>query len=512
MPYLEPVPGQPPSTGLPQYSERYLRELAGRSIERSSTGTIPAYRFRGPDGQVSQWYNSQPEAMAAALAAWTSSPTGNPNSREHDANYLPPGSDTPGPGTVDRDNFRYPYYEENRNELNSRLGDVRARTAPTIGTQTRDPLAQTTFQGTTAGRLGSAEPMGPAPTMGPYSSASGARASAGIAKDVRLDPQKVAEDSAVRGNLMEGLDYQGRLMRGEDSVAAKQMARDQEYAISNQMGMARAARPGLAAMANRDAALNTGRLQADFGSRLAQAQLAERNEAAQRYSQYGGLIREQDLGLSQFNAGEGNRLNIAQGGISKDVGISNAANQTQASIASAQNATQASITNAKNSLDAAIKRGDWESAAQLQKYIQDNENIRTQGRLDTDVNVANMTTGANVALANTDAANRYSGDQQKYLTDVDKTNAELAINSQRNSDLMEEGLLRLKHDIDSGEMQGAMAYEDLLSKYGLVAMKGEIDKVIEQMGIDAKKAMQPATWERILGAVVPIIAARASRP
>lgn len=459
-----------------------------------------------PQTLMDQWYEKPPPVKPPATTKYPGQG---------------PGQD---PGT-DPALYQYPNYDSRQADISGYLDDVNNRQAPQITAQPTMPLATSSY--TPVGQAAQIAPtqLAATPTLGPYSQASGGSASGGSAQaqqaaNVTLDPAVLAQDSAVRGNLMEALNYQGGLMRGENSVAALQMARDRDYAMAQQMAAARSARPGNAVGAQAQAALNQGLLSGDFASRLAEAQLAERNAAATQYGQLGGTIRGQDLGLSEFNAGAQNTRNLAQGQISKDIGIANAGygtqasiasanNATQASIASANNATAASIANAKNSLDAAMKRGDWESAAAINKMIQDAEGNRQQANMQTNVSINDANNNLQNSQYNAGATNQYNENNRSYQTGVDLSNANLQMQSRTEADQTRNALLNLRNDIDKGQLQGNMTLGDVLARYGITRLEGSIREKLTQMGIDARKAMQPTTWERVIGAATGLLGAAA---
>lgn len=451
----------------------------------------------------------------------------------------PFGPSTTGRETygVDKSNFDLPNYEERDAKIDGYLDKINNRERITSPGATLDPVKladkvqiQRTdpITGYTMGPLErvTAQKIAPGSKAG-GASASGATATAQQAAAVLLDPAAQAADSAVRAQQMEALGYQGRLMRGEDSVAALQMARDRDRAIAAQRGMAAGARPGLTALAARNAAANTGRLQGDFAGRLAEAQLAERKEAANQYGTIANSVRGQDNQLSEFNTDATNTRSLAQGGITKDINLGNAqfgtqasiataGNKTNASIATANNSTQASIANAANSTqigihDArnALEAGttnannaldrDWKQGQMyndIGKYNATNaqETNLKQAGLDTDVNLANAT-----------SQNNWGVNDARIKQDNMIANMNSGADQVRNNDTATGNLLNIQSGNAQAQQGGSIKFEQVLADYGLQERRGEIEIILKQMGIDADKAMQPGIWERIVGAVVPLL-------
>lgn len=100
----------------------------------------------------------------------------------------------------------------------------------------------------------------------------------------------------TRESDMEGLaDQLGRLARGEDSYSAEQLRHSLGQTLAAQQSMAAGARPGNAAMAARNAAMNMSRQQSGLAGQQALAGIAERQAAAQSLGNMLGQMRGQDL-------------------------------------------------------------------------------------------------------------------------------------------------------------------------------------------------------------------------
>lgn len=202
-------------------------------------------------------------------------------------------------------------------------------------------------------------------------------------------PAVQAQDSAVRGNLLDALQYQGGLMKGENSVAALQYKRLSDQAMAGQMSMQASARPGQAAMAQRLAAQNMGRISGDMAGRLQEAQLAERNAAAQQYGNLGGLIRGQDNQLGMFNAGEQNQTGRLNAQLGTQVNMGNANNATSTNIAQGQLSGQIGMFNAGQKNQTNWKQGDLTQQNNQFNAGEGNKVNIEQGRIDTSNNQFN---------------------------------------------------------------------------------------------------------------------------
>lgn len=93
----------------------------------------------------------------------------------------------------------------------------------------------------------------------------------------------------------ETADYLGRVMRGEDSVAAEQLRQGLQQNLGQQQAMAAQARPGNAAMAARTAATQAGKLGAGLSGQQAMAGIAERQGAAGQLADLQARLRQQEL-------------------------------------------------------------------------------------------------------------------------------------------------------------------------------------------------------------------------
>jgi hypothetical protein len=128
----------------------------------------------------------------------------------------------------------------------------------------------------------------------------------GMAVDAgnRQAPVFAAQDSAARGQQMQAADYLGQQMQGRNLLSAEQLRQGQMQNVAQQQAAAASAQPGMGAMAQRQSMMNAGRQGYGMSGQAAMAGIAERNAAANAYGGLVGQIRGQDLGLSQFNAGQ----------------------------------------------------------------------------------------------------------------------------------------------------------------------------------------------------------------
>lgn len=132
----------------------------------------------------------------------------------------------------------------------------------------------------------------------------------------RIAPQAagaLAGDSAFAGDQRALVDRLRGQMNGQDSLAQLQLRDATDSNIAQQRSQAASASPGNAAMAQRLAMQNTGRINQGFGSQAAQLGIQERNAAANALGAVAQGARGQDQQQSQFNAGQqqqNNQFNV----------------------------------------------------------------------------------------------------------------------------------------------------------------------------------------------------------
>jgi hypothetical protein len=103
-------------------------------------------------------------------------------------------------------------------------------------------------------------------------------------------------------------EYLRRLQRGQNSVAMEQLRGGLQQNLAAQRSMAASARPGMAPMAARTAAIQGARLGGGLAGQQAVAGLQERNMAAQQLAQMNLGQRGQDI-----NVALGSRQNALNG-------------------------------------------------------------------------------------------------------------------------------------------------------------------------------------------------------
>jgi len=103
-------------------------------------------------------------------------------------------------------------------------------------------------------------------------------------------------------------DYLRRLVSGQNSVSAEQLRQGLQQNLAAQRSMAASARPGMAPMAARTAAIQGARLGGGLAGQQALAGLQERNMAAQNLANLNLGQRGQDM-----SAALGSRQNALQG-------------------------------------------------------------------------------------------------------------------------------------------------------------------------------------------------------
>jgi hypothetical protein len=93
-------------------------------------------------------------------------------------------------------------------------------------------------------------------------------------------------------------------MNGEDSLAQLQLRDATDANIAQQRSQAASGTPGNAAMLQRMAMQNTGKIDQGYNSQAAQLGIQERNAAANALGAVAGQARGQDQQQNQFNAGQ----------------------------------------------------------------------------------------------------------------------------------------------------------------------------------------------------------------
>ena len=99
----------------------------------------------------------------------------------------------------------------------------------------------------------------------------------------------------MTGELDADREYLRRLRSGQNSVSAEQLRQGLQQNLAGQMSMAAGARPGMAPMAARTAAMQAARLGGGLAGQQALAGIAERNAAAAQLNQMNLQQRGQDM-------------------------------------------------------------------------------------------------------------------------------------------------------------------------------------------------------------------------
>lgn len=455
--------------------------------------------------------------------------------------------------------------------INNLMTTSQQRTAPQATGSTLGPMQQAGVaqmsplqqaqQAQLAGaRTGTAATLGPAAqAAGGFGMAAGSASAAHLgpaerAQFASIDPLERAnaaaipgleraQDSSLRAQQQAAIDYQGSLMRGENSVAAMQAKRMRDQAMRQQLAMAASARPGQGAMAQRVAAQQQARISADIAGRTLEAQLAERNAAANMFGQMASAARGQDIGLNQFNAQQGNQQNQMQAGFQQQAGLANASAfnqraQQQAGLqqqAALQNAamanqqaqvgaqlgTQASIANAANQTQAGIAQGQMQGQMAMFNAGQTNAQQLAQAQMAQQMGLANMSAENQRAFEqaqmfqqgqqfNTSQGNAYNlaaaqMQQQGNQFDASQTNAaamEQARLSQQSNQfnvgagLQQQGMNdQMMANLLSQQLGGMQ-----LTQQQQLAIAGMLNQQkLTQMAIDGGKPPDPSLFQNILG-------------
>jgi len=185
--------------------------------------------------------------------------------------------------------------------------------------------------------------------------------------------------------------------------------------------------------------MSAGRAGTDMIGQALQAQIAERKAAADAVGQISSAARGQDLDLNKFNTGETNTNRRLD-----------ATNQTNVSMGNAANTTQANVANAagKNMLTA--KQGDLSQQ---------------------------------LALFNTEAANRRDNERAGYAFDASKTNAGFENDrTRRQAELAQQGQ---QFDVESANTR-ALEQARLDQRAGEVNLESQL----KQMGLNDQATEQ----------------------
>jgi hypothetical protein len=135
------------------------------------------------------------------------------------------------------------------------------------------------------------------------------------AQTAQAGPAAQAGFSDMRGDQRGVMDMLRGWADGRDSVAALAGANATNRAMANQRSMAAGARPGQGAMAMRQAGMNAAKAATDIGAATQQAQIQERQGAAQALGHLATQGRGQDENLGMFNTRETNQGNQFDAGL-----------------------------------------------------------------------------------------------------------------------------------------------------------------------------------------------------
>jgi hypothetical protein len=139
----------------------------------------------------------------------------------------------------------------------------------------------------------------------------------------------LAKESPFRNDQSALVDMLRRQAGGQDSMAALQARQANNRAVAQQQALAASARPGMGAMAARNAAMGMSRLQSGLANQEAQARLAERLGATQALGSVLQGARGQDLQNAQFNAQAQNAQNQMGAQLDQQTRLFNAQAQNQ---------------------------------------------------------------------------------------------------------------------------------------------------------------------------------------
>lgn len=331
------------------------------------------------------------------------------------------------------------------------------------------PAAQTTVP-----TLGAALTAN-APKLGQAAQAGGVNIRAGQAQASLVGPAAQAADSDFRGDQRSLADTLGRQMRGEDSIAALQSKRMLETEQNRQMGLAQTARPGVAAMAQRTAAGNMGRIGTEMVGRTLEAQLAERKAAADALGSVVGQARGQDLSRETFNAGETNTNQRLNANLGTSTNIANAGNTTSANIAQGQTSAQIGIANAAGKNDIMKTQGGMDLSTALANQAAGNARDTDRARIEAEVGMANTGQANTVAGHQADlnqqgrqfdvgADNTRQTTNAGLVQDTNKTNLAAQLQSRGMDDQSISTLLNLDLANAGGQQQGSMTAAQIKSQ------------------------------------------------
>lgn len=316
-------------------------------------------------------------------------------------------------------NLGYPGYAEQQAGINDYLARTQGRVAPQSDQVTMAALAQSgqvamnpfssaNYQALGPAQFATAAKAGPA-AFGPAGrAAAGQLGPAAQAEYARIDPLARAADSDLRAQQVEALNYQGGLMRGENSVAKLQGQRMAEEANARALSMARSGRPGMGAVNMRNALNSQARAEGDISGRTQEAMLAERNAAGGLYGNMAAAARGQDLSLNTFNTGQENQRALAQAGFQQGANLQNAQQTNQQSQVGAGLQTQASIANANNQTQMGVAQGQMAGQIGMFNAGQQNQMGMFNSNLGSQRDMFNADLGSRTSMFNSGQQNQYN--------------------------------------------------------------------------------------------------------
>jgi hypothetical protein len=404
-----------------------------------------------------------PKYSQTAVGGGMTHPT-SPNPAPAQAPTAPAGYPLPA---INRSDFQLPGADALAAQLAQRQADIASRQAPVAGPAAQ--VAQTAIgpaslaaatrlspaQQALAVQLGPAAQAGAA-GFGSAGSAGGASAAAGqlgpaaqtagVTIDparaaalaqlagaaqtagINLGPAAQAADSAYAARQAALADQLQRYATGQESVSQQQLGLALGKNVADQYALAASARPGQAAMAQRVAGQQAGRLGAGYAAQAALAGLQEREAMSNALGGVLSQARGQDIAQAQFNAAQQNQQAQAQGQLGAQIGIANTAQENARNALAAQLAQGAYNQNAQLESQRGIAQGQLSGQIGMSNTSQANAQAQALAQLITQANIASAgnATQAGIASAQNQTQMGIAQGQAAAQTAIANANAQNA--------------------------------------------------------------------------------------
>jgi endosialidase-like protein len=252
---------------------------------------------------------------------------------------------------------------------------------------------------------GRAAPTMEAAKLGPAALGTATTGSAMYAGET---PEMRAAQSKLVGQL------QTQAMGGGPSLATQSLKMGQEQALQGRMAAAASMKGGGGnpALAMRNAGYQQMQEQGAVNQQAALARMQEQLNAQGMLGNVAGAARAQDIGLAQFNAGQGNQFGLANMNAMNQFGLANMGAENQFALQQGQFNQQAGMGNLQSRLQ--------------QGQMNDAERARYMGMLQNQSEADRAAAMANAGFQATGALDWQKNTQGAHAADANETNSYLA--------------------------------------------------------------------------------------